>query len=377
MTSSIPFNRHWRAPRDGEYLAAALDGEHLSGDGPFGKRCEEILERLGVGRAFLTPSCTHALEMSALLLELEPGDEVVVPSFAFVTTVNAFVLHGARPVFVDIREDTLNLDETSLDRCITHRTRAVVALHYAGVGCHMEAIQEIAAERGVRVIEDNAHGLFGRYRGRYLGTFGDLATQSFHETKNFSCGEGGALLVNDPALVERAEVLREKGTDRSRFFRGQVDKYTWVDLGSSYLPSELQAAVLFAQLEQQNRILARRRRIWETYYSELEPWAADNGVQLPHVPPYCGQAFHMFYLLMPDAGARTRLIGDLGKKGIMAVFHYVPLHTSAMGRRFGGSEGMCPVTESVSERLVRLPFFTGLTEEEQERVVEAVLQVEV
>jgi dTDP-4-amino-4,6-dideoxygalactose transaminase len=370
---SIPFNRPTFQGREQDYLAQAIANGHISGDGPFTRRCRELLEAaLGVPRVLLTTSCTHALEMSALLLGLQPGDEVIVPSFTFVSTVNAFVLHGARPVFLDIRPDTLNLDEGLLEAAITPKTRAVVPVHYAGVGCEMDAINALAARHGVAVVEDNAHGLCGAYHGRPLGTFGRLATLSFHETKNFSCGEGGALLINDPDLIERAEIIREKGTNRSRFFRGQVDKYTWVDLGSSYLPSDLLAAILAAQLEMRDTIQAQRRRVWETYHAGLADWAAARGVRLPVVPAHCAQAFHMFYLLLPSLDMRTALIAHLKARGIQAVFHYLPLHLSDMGRQFGGRPGDCPVTEDVSDRLLRLPFFNTLSADELARVVDAV-----
>jgi len=295
-----------------------------------------------------------------------------VPSFTFVSTVNAFVVHGGRPVFADIRPDTLNMDESQLERLITSRTKAIVPVHYAGVGCEMDAILEIARRHGVAVIEDNAHGLFGRYKRKYLGTFGCMATQSFHETKNFTCGEGGALLVNDPRYVERAEIIREKGTNRSRFFRGEIDKYTWVDVGSSYLPSDILAAFLYAQLEARDSIQAKRRRIWEYYAERLKDWAEDNSVRLPVVPERCEQPFHMFYLLMPSLSQRQGLIEHLKERGILAVFHYQPLHLSDMGLRYGGKPGQCPVTESVSDRLLRLPFYNGLTEDDQVRVVDAI-----
>src|SRR5690348_17161328 len=307
--------------------------------------------------------------MAALLLNVQPGDEVIVPSFTFVSTVNAFVLRGARPVFADIRSDTLNLDESQLDRLVTPRTRAVVPVHYAGVGCEMNTILEIAARHGLVVIEDNAHGLFGKYRGRNLGTFGALAAQSFHETKNFMCGEGGALVINDPQYIERAEILREKGTNRSRFFRGQVDKYTWEDLGSSYLPSEILSAFLCAQLERRQEITAARCRIWNYYHAELSAWAAENDVQLPNVPRHCQQPYHMYFMLLPSLEARQSLIERLKLHGILSVFHYLPLHLSKMGLEFGGRAGQCPVTENVSERLLRLPFYNDLPEQEQAEVV--------
>lgn len=346
---------------------------HCSGDGPFTRRCSELLEReLGAARVLLTTSGTHALEMCALLLDIGPGDEVILPSFTFVSTANAFVLRGARPIFCDIRPDTLNMDEVLLPGLIGPRTRAVVPVHYAGVSCEMDAILEIATTHGLAVVEDNAHGLFARYRGRYLGTFGALAALSFHETKNFTCGEGGALIVNEERYLERAEIIREKGTNRQRFFRGEVDKYTWVDIGSSYVLSDLLAAFLLAQLEQRERIQGTRRRIWERYYSGLRDWAVREGVRLPTVPTHCDQAYHMFYVLLPTPDARQRLIAHLRNRGILGVFHYVPLHLSEMGLRLGGQKGQCPVAEDISERLLRLPFYNDLSESDQAEVIEAV-----
>lgn len=355
------------------YINQAIQQTRISGDGPFTKRCHQLLEAsLGVPKVLLTTSCTHALEMAALLLAIQPGDEVIVPSFTFVSTVNAFVLRGARPVFADIRPDTLNLDETQLAGLITERTRAIVPVHYAGVGCEMDTINALAAAHNIAVVEDNAHGLFGKYKGRYLGTFGALATQSFHETKNFSCGEGGALLINDPQYIEQAEIIREKGTNRSRFFRGQVDKYTWVDVGSSYLPSDLLAAFLYAQLEAREQIQHKRQLIWDYYDQHLQEWAEDNGVGLPHIPVHCEQSYHMYYLLLPNLAVRTALIDHLKAQGIQSVFHYLPLHTSQMGAQFGWQAGACPVTESVSDRLLRLPFHYELTTADLARVVAAV-----
>ena len=369
----IPFNKPAFAGNEARYIAEAIERGHISGDGYFTRLCSTLLEReLGVAKALLTTSCTHALEMCALLLDLAPGDEVVVPAFAFVTTVNAFALRGAKPVFVDVRPDTLNLDERALEPRIGPRTKAIVALHYAGVACEMDAILALASARGIPVVEDNAHGLFGRYKGRTLGTLGRFATQSFHETKNVTCGEGGALLVNDPRDVERAEIVREKGTDRSRFLRGLVHKYEWVDLGSSWVPSDLLAAFLYAQLEARERIQARRRAIWERYSRELGSWASNRGVALPVVPAHCEPPWHLFHLLMPSSAERAALIRRLEEKGILAVFHYQPLHLSPMGRRFGGRERDCPVAEDVAARLVRLPFFNSLTEEEQGEVIDAV-----
>jgi dTDP-4-amino-4,6-dideoxygalactose transaminase len=356
-------------------VSEAFASGHLSGDGSFTRRCQAWLQaRTECRLALLTTSGTAALEMAALLLDIGAGDEIIVPSFTFVSTVNAFVLRGARPVFIDIRPDTFNMDESLLESLITPRTRAVVPVHYAGVGCEMDRIAAIAAAAGVPVVEDNAHGLLGTYRGRPLGSFGALATQSFHETKNFSCGEGGALLINDPAHCERAEIIREKGTDRSRFFRGQVDKYTWVDIGSSFLPSDILAAVLLSQFESAPIIQGRRRHIWEYYREHLAGWAHAQGVRLPVVPPHCTQPWHMFSLVLPSLEDRQALIAHLRAANIGAVFHYVPLHLSEMGRRFGGHPGQCPATEAISDRLLRLPFFADLAGEQLERVVESVLQ---
>jgi len=372
-TFNIPFNKPCLTGRELLYVAEAILRGHAAGDGSFTRKCQELLEReLGVRRALLTTSCTHALEMAALLLRIQPGDEVIVPAFTFVSTVNAFVLRGATPVFSDIRPDTLNLDEKLLPDLITSRTRAIVPVHYAGVACEMDSIAATAGKYAIPVVEDNAHGLFARYKGRLLGTFGCLATQSFHETKNIICGEGGALLINDPELIERAEILREKGTNRSRFFRGQVDKYTWVDVGSSYLPSDLLAAYLFAQLESWQAVQETRKAIWTRYDAELSGWAREHRVCTPCTPPHCEQPYHMYYMLLPSLEARHRLIEHLKSRGMLSVFHYQPLHLSDMGRKFGGVEGQCPVTETVSDRLLRLPFFNDLTETEQGAVIQGV-----
>jgi dTDP-4-amino-4,6-dideoxygalactose transaminase len=372
----IPFNRPSLCGDELKYMAKAVRMGHISGDSFYTQQCHGFLEReLGVCKALLTTSCTHALELAALLLDLKEGDEVILPAFSFVSTANAFALRGARPIFADIRPDTLNLDEAKISDLITRQTRAIVPVHYAGVGCEMDAILEIASEHNLAVIEDNAHGLFGKYRDRLLGTFGCLATQSFHETKNITCGEGGALLINDPRFIERAEIIREKGTNRARFFRGEVDKYSWVDLGSSYLPSDLLAAFLFAQFEAHVQIQASRRRIWERYYSELTDWADQNGVRLPVVPEHCAQSYHLFYLLLPSLEQRKRIIGHLKERRILSVFHYVPLHTSKMGMRYGGAPGDCPVAEIVSERLVRLPFYNQLSETEQSGVINAIREI--
>jgi dTDP-4-amino-4,6-dideoxygalactose transaminase len=368
----IHFNQPYAVGTEFDYIRQAIANAHTCGNGPFSRQCCSLLEgTLGVPKVLLTTSCTHALEMAALLLDIQSGDEVVFPSFTFVSTVNAFVIRGAMPVFCDIRPDTLNMDEGMLVDLITERTKAVVPVHYAGVGCEMDSILKIAAHRDVAVVEDNAHGLFGTYKGRPLGTFGCLATQSFHETKNFNCGEGGALMINDARFVERAEIIHEKGTNRSRFFRGEVDKYTWVDIGSSYLPSDMLAAYLFAQLEIHEEIQHKRKQIWEYYDSHLRGWAEARGIRRPIVPEHCDQAYHMFYLLMPSLEERQRLITHLKARNIISVFHYPPLHLSAMGRRFGGRPGDCPVTEDVSDRLLRLPFYNDLTEIELARIVGA------
>ncbi len=376
-TAPIAFNVPTLAGKELNYLHQAIQNRHISGDGPFTKACHKLLEEtLGVPKVLLTTSCTHALEMAALLLDLQPGDEVIVPSFTFVSTVNAFVLRGATPVFADIRPDTLNLDERQLPDLLTERTKAIVPVHYAGVGCAMDAIGTIAAAHNIAVVEDNAHGLYGKYKGRYLGTFGAFATQSFHETKNFSCGEGGALLINDPRYIEEAEIIREKGTNRSRFFRGQVDKYTWVGVGSSYLPSDILAGYLLAQLEERAAIQAKRQLIWTYYQQHMQQWAEEHGVQTPTVPTDCDQSYHMYYLLLPTLDVRTAFIAYLKAQGIQSVFHYLPLHSAEMGQHYGWQIGDCPVTEAVSDRLVRLPFHHQLTESDLARIVEAICAFE-
>ena len=373
MELRVDFNRPITVGNEFEYMRQAVENAHISGDGPFTKKCHELLEQeLGVPKVLLTTSCTHALEMAAILLEIQPGDEVIIPDFTFVSTINAFVLRGATPCFIDVRPDTLNLDESKLEAAITSRTKAILPVHYAGVGCEMDSIMEIANHHSMAVVEDNAHGLFGKYKGKFLGTFGSMASQSFHETKNFTSGEGGALLINDGNLVERAEIIREKGTNRSRFFRGQVDKYTWVDIGSSYLPSDMLAAFLFAQLEQREKIQLHRKQVWEIYAAGLKDWAAAHNVGLPHIPDHCEQSYHMFYILLPTLELRQKMISYLRERGIYSVFHYLPLHLSDMGQKFGGREGDCPVTERVSDQLVRLPFHNALTSSEQEIVIESI-----
>jgi dTDP-4-amino-4,6-dideoxygalactose transaminase len=371
----IPFNKPYMTGRELEYIAQAHEHGHLSGDGIFTKRCHAWLEqRTGCKRALLTHSCTGALEMAAILLDLQAGDEVIMPSFTFVSTANAFVLRGAVPVFVDIRPDTLNIDETLIEAAITPRTKAICVVHYAGVGCEMDAIMEIAERHGLAVVEDAAQGVLSTYKNRPLGSFGEFGTLSFHETKNIISGEGGALLVNDQRHAARAEIIREKGTNRSQFFRGQVDKYTWVDIGSSYLPGEIIAAFLAAQMDAADTITARRMAIWDRYYAWAAPLEADGLVRRPVVPKDCVHNAHMFYLLLPDLDKRTAFIDGLKARDIGAVFHYIPLHTSPAGRRYCRTSGSLTVTESVSDRLVRMPLWIGL-EDEQERVLTAAEQL--
>ena len=371
----IPFNRSSLMGRELEHISKTMSIGQIAGDQTYSKRCQQFLEQsLGVRKAMVTTSCTHALEMCAMLLDIQPGDEVIVPSFTFVSTANAFALRGAKIIFADIRPDTLNLDEKQLVSLITTRTKAIIPVHYAGVGCEMDIIGEIAARHGLAVVEDNAHGLFGKFRGRWLGTFGCLATQSFHETKNITCGEGGALLINDARLIERAEIIREKGTDRSRFFRGQVDKYSWVDIGSSYVMSDVLAGFLYGQLEVWQTIQTQRRRIWNCYDQHLRDWAKGQGIGCPVVPAHCEQSCHMYYLVMPTLKIRQALISFLKSRGILGVFHYVPLHLSPVGQRMGGRIGSCPVSEEKSERLIRLPFYNSLNQADQGQVIAAVRQ---
>jgi dTDP-4-amino-4,6-dideoxygalactose transaminase len=371
--TEIPFNRPFTTGREFLYVREAIENGHLSGSGPFTERCNRWLERrVGSDLALLTHSCTAALEMVAMLLEIGPGDEVIMPSFTFVSTANAVVLRGGTPVFVDVREDTLNIDEAKVPAAITPRTRAILAVHYAGVGCAMSELLEIAEETATPLVEDAAQGILASYDERPLGSFGTLAALSFHETKNVHCGEGGALLINDAALGERAEILLDKGTNRRRFFRGQVDKYSWVDIGSSYAPSEINAAFLWAQLEDADAITAQRLSIWRMYHEAFADLEQQGVARRPVVPGPCSHNAHMYYLLLPDLDSRSRLIGALRRVGIHAVFHYVPLHTSDAGRRYGRQAGDLSVTEDSSERLVRLPLWPGMADEDVERVVDAV-----
>lgn len=367
----IPFNKPYLTGREFEYVSLAVQNNQLSGDGEFTRKCQSWLEERGDCRkALLTHSCTAALEMAAILADCGPGDEVILPSYTFVSTANAFVLRGAIPVFVDIRPDTLNIDEKLIEAAITPRTKAIVVVHYAGVGCEMDAIMDIAKRNGLLVIEDAAQGIEASYKGRRLGSIGDLAAVSFHETKNVICGEGGALLINNPAFAERAEIVWEKGTNRKKFFRGQVDKYTWVDIGSSYLPGEITAAFLFAQLEHAQEITARRMEVWHLYANALSSGRATSHLSLPQIPADCEHNAHMFYVLTADLEARTRTIENLNHKGVNAVFHYIPLHSSVAGRKFGRSEGRLAVTDHVSDSIIRLPLWVGMGEEHVQRVAD-------
>ncbi len=360
----VPFNRPFLTGKELVYLQQALQSRHLSGDGAFTKKCNAWLEEnTKAHKALLTHSCTAALEMAALLMDLKPGDEVILPSFTFVSTANAIALRGATPVFVDIREDTLNLDERLLERAITKATRGIFVVHYAGVGAEMDTINAVASAHKLTVVEDAAQGIMASYRGRPLGSLGALGCLSFHETKNLVSGEGGALLLNDPALLQRAEIIREKGTNRSQFFRGQVDKYTWVDVGSSYLPSELIAAVLLAQLEEGDHIQASRHAVWDTYHAGLRDLEARGVLRRPVVPAHVQHNAHMYYVLCRDLEERTQLIAFLKARNVASVFHYVPLHSAPAGKRLGRTPGDMPVTDRAGDTLVRLPMFGGLTEE--------------
>jgi dTDP-4-amino-4,6-dideoxygalactose transaminase len=366
----IPFNRPYMSGRELYYIAQAHFNGKLSGDGPFTGRCHAWLEQhTGTSKALLTHSCTAALEMAALLLKVQPGDEIILPSYTFVSTANAFVLRGAVPVFVDIREDTLNLDERLIEAALTSKTRAILPVHYAGVACEMDVIMSIARKHGLMVIEDAAQGVMASYKGRQLGSIGDLGAYSFHETKNVISGEGGALLINDKRLALQAEIIREKGTDRSRFFRGEVDKYTWQSIGSSFLPGELVAAFLWAQLEEAHQITQKRMLCWDRYDALLAPLEARGLLRRPIVPAGCQHNAHMYYVLLDPGLDRTLVLEEFREQGILAVFHYVPLHSSPAGRGFGRAHGDLSVTNMQSERLVRLPLFVGLTEAEQQMIV--------
>lgn len=369
----IPFNKPYMTGREAEYIARAHANLHLAGDGEFTRKCHAWLERrIGTAKALLTHSCTAALEMAAILADIGPGDEIIMPSYTFVSTANAFVLRGGVPVFVDIRHDTLNIDETKIEAAITPRTRAIVPVHYAGVGCEMDVIMDIAERHDLLVIEDAAQGIMADYKGRPLGGIGHLAALSFHETKNIISGEGGALLINDPRFIERAEIIREKGTNRSKFFRGQVDKYTWVDLGSSYLPGELIAAFLYAQMEEADAITSSRLDAWHSYHEGLQPLEARGRIRRPIIPSGVRHNAHMYHILLPDLEARTCAIGAMKEVGVNAVFHYVPLHSSPGGLRFGRVAGPMTHTDELSERLLRLPMWVGLKDADIGRVIETI-----
>lgn len=366
----IPFNRPYMTGKELDYIAQAHHNAMLAGDGPFTRLCHGWIEaRAGRTKALLTHSCTAALEMSALLLNIAPGDEVIMPSFTFVSTANAFVLRGAVPVFVDIRADTLNLDERLIEAAITPKTRAIVAVHYAGVACEMDTIMTIAREHGLKVIEDAAQGVMASYKGRTLGSIGDLGAFSFHETKNVLSGEGGALLVNDTTLATRAEIIREKGTDRSRFFRGEVDKYTWQEVGSSFLPGELIAAFLWAQLQEAEAITEQRLQTWNRYHDALASLEERGVLRRPVIPPGCTHNAHMYYVLLSPDIDRLHVLAELKSRGVSAVFHYVPLHSSPAGQRYGRAQGGMTQTVDLSERLIRLPLWVGITPEDQHQVV--------
>lgn len=373
MSDPIPFNSASLGSREFEYLSRAINERHISGSGPFTRRAEaELSELHGTGRSLLTTSCTHALELAGRLLNLRDGDEVIVPSYTFVSTAAAFMLSGAKPVFADVRPDTLNMCPDSAESLITPRTKAICVVHYAGIGADPLRFEDLCAKRGIALIEDNAHGLGGSYGGRKLGTFGTASTMSFHETKNVTCGEGGAIHLRDSALIERAEILREKGTNRARFFRGQVDKYTWVDIGSSWVMSDMLAAVLVAQLERREEIQARRKRTWHRYFNALEDWSKATGARLPFVPAEAEHTSHMFYLRLPDLATRTAFIDHLKSARVNAVFHYQPLHLSEVGRAMGGRVGDCPESERAADDLVRLPLFELLDDLSFARVIDSV-----
>jgi dTDP-4-amino-4,6-dideoxygalactose transaminase len=370
-TDYIPFNRPYATGKELVYAAEAQRNHHLSGDGPFTNRCRKWIEQqTGCAKALLTHSCTSALDLAALLFDTQRGDEVIMPSYTFVSTANAFVLRGAIPVFVDIREDTLNLDERLIEDAITPRTRAIVPVHYAGVSCEMDSIVATARRHNLKVVEDAAQGVMASYKGRALGAIGDLGSFSFHETKNITSGEGGSLLVNNPGLVERAEIIREKGTDRGRFFRGEVDKYTWQDVGSSFLPGEITAAYLLAQLEEARRITNERLEAWQRYHELLAPFEQQGLLRRPLIPPDCQHNGHMYYILVAPEIDRQQMLDELKQSKIGAVFHYVPLHSSPAGMRFGRAHGELSLTTALSQRLIRLPMWLGLSEAQQQRGVD-------
>ncbi len=369
----ITFNIPPYVGKANEYMQDAIDGHKICGDGVFTKKCSEWIEKeTETAKALLTTSCTHALEMAAILLDIQPGDEVIMPSYTFVSTADAFVLRGAKIVFVDIRPDTMNIDENLIESAITDRTKAIVPVHYAGVGCEMDKIMEIAEKYHLAVVEDAAQGVKAYYRGKALGTFGDFGCYSFHETKNYSMGEGGALLIRDKEKIEDAEIIREKGTNRSKFYRGQIDKYTWVNLGSSYLPSDLNAAYLYAQLEEADKINEDRLASWQYYYDAFEDLKRTGKIELPHIPENCKHNAHMFYIKSRNLEERTELISYLKAHDILAVFHYIPLHSAPAGKQFGRFHGEDKYTTKESERLVRLPMYYGLTDSDKDKVITTV-----
>ena len=370
----IPFNKPPYVGNEMNYIQDAISKRKICGDGEYTKKCNAWLEEnTKTAKALLTTSCTHATEMAALLADIKPGDEVIMPSYTFVSTADAFVLRGAKAVFVDIRPDTMNIDETLIEDAITSKTKAIVPVHYAGVACEMDTIMDIAKRHNLCVIEDAAQGVCSKYKGKPLGAIGDYGCYSFHETKNYSMGEGGALLISDADNIERAEIIREKGTNRSKFFRGQIDKYTWVDAGSSYLSSELNAAYLWAQLEKSDVIFEDRMKTWNTYYAAFKELAEQEKIELPFVPGECEHNAHMFYLKTKDLEERTQFITYLKERGIIAVFHYIPLHTAPAGVKYGQFHGEDKYTTKESERLVRLPLYYDMTEEERDKVIEAVI----
>ena len=357
----IEFNKVDLYGNELDNIKKAIQNNRIAGDGIFTEKCNAFIEKsLNVQKSMLTTSCTHALDMTALLLDIQPGDEVIIPSFTFVSTANAFILRGAIPIFADIRSDTLNIDEQKIESLITKKTKVIVVVHYGGIGCEMETIMDLANKYNIDVVEDNAHGFLGKYGGHYLGSFGTFSTLSFHETKNFTCGEGGSLVINDPKYIERAEIIREKGTDRTKFLRGEIDKYSWVDIGSSFLPSEILSAYLYAQFEQREKIQVRRKRIWNFYNDNLKDWAYDNDIQLPTIPANCIQTHHIFYLILKSNKTRDSLIKHLRQRGIPATFHFLPLHLSKKILDMRLNNNPCPVTEKISLRLLRLPLHNSL-----------------
>lgn len=370
---NIPFNKPFLTGKELCYMSQVLENRHFSGDGIFTKKCQSLMEDIfKAKKVLLTTSCTSALEMASFLCDLSPGDEVILPSFTFVTTASSFYIRGAKLLFVDIDKDTLNIDKNKIKEAITDRTKVIVPVHYAGVSCDMDSILALASKKDIMVVEDAAQGVNAKYKDNYLGTLGDIGTYSFHETKNFSCGEGGAIVINNPALVERAEILREKGTDRSKFFRGEIDKYTWVDIGSSYLPSDILSAFLYAQLENMEQITKLREELFNFYYRELMPLCLQEGIKLPTAPDNCKSNYHMFYIILDTEKTRNDLMAYLKSKGAMSVFHYIPLHLSKIGKSIGYSEGQLPITESMSSRLLRLPFYPEISKEDRAYVVRCI-----